>query len=491
MAGPESQKTLPPTAQAAPTSVPAAPAVPISSAAGSEPPSVGPEKPSGPSAVKSGEREQAPKGTPGFRDIPMCVIPEQKPTLVDNPKPKSPVVDVTASEPPAELSGEPDAVATWWKDLPSDERDKIVKERPEWVGNIDGIAATDRDRANRSQIPIERARLERERDQLQRNLDDNWFGGTFTNDDAKKWYVEEKLKDLDTVESTLAKGTPDAPRLLLLLDMRSGERGHAAVAVGNPDTADHVAVTTPGLGTTISGALDGGRPSDGMVGEAQQLRAETSRQLDLAGRPDETVSTIAWLGYDAPNMTGPGKLDTVRGGGDVASTGKANEAAPRLANFFNGLDAASVKKDPHIVAYGHSYGSLVTAEALRKTRGSVDEAVFYGSPGLGGDPNDLPRYEAKHFNLTSDRMYLLENGEDLVADFGHFGPDPSVAGGFTRLSTHPGVDRTNVPRIGGTGHSDYLRVGYGPDGQTPEMRMAGYNMAAVLGSLPDNLIEGD
>ncbi|MGB6124228.1 MAG: alpha/beta hydrolase [Gordonia sp. (in: high G+C Gram-positive bacteria)] len=490
MAGPEQQKTLPPTTQASPTTTAPAPTS-ISPTTDREPPSANPAKPGDPRNQPTAPPERAPNGTPGFGDIPMCAIPEQKPTLVGNPKPEKPTVDVTASEPPAELSGEPDAVANWWKQLPSEERDKIVKERPEWVGNVDGVAATDRDRANRAQIPIERARLENERDQLQQNLDDNLFGGTFTNDDAKKWYVEEKLNDLDTIESVFAKGTPDAPRLLLLLDMKSGERGHAAVAVGNPDTADHVSVATPGLGTTINNALDGGRRYDGMAGEAEMLRTETGRQLDLADRGYETVATIAWLGYDAPNATGPGNLDAVRGGVDVGSASKANATAPILARFFNGLDAASVKEDPHIVAYGHSYGSLVTAEALRKTGGSVDEAVFYGSPGLGGDPVNLHPYQPSDFNLTRGQMYLLENGGDPVADFGRFGADPSMFGDFTRMSTHAGTDKTNVPRIGGTGHSDYLRPGYGSDGQTPELRMAAYNMAAVLGALSSNVIEGD
>lgn len=87
---------------------------------------------------------------------------------------------------------------------------------------------------------------------MQADLDDNWFGGTFTNADAALEHVHDKLASLDRIEQAL-----DQPgqRQLLLLDL-TGERAEAAVAVGDVDTADHVAVFTPGLGSTVDGDLE-------------------------------------------------------------------------------------------------------------------------------------------------------------------------------------------------------------------------------------------
>ena len=57
-----------------------------------------------------------------------------------------------------------------------------------------------------------------------------------------------------------------------------------------------------------------------------------------------------------------------------------------LARFYEGIDA-SRRADPHLTALGHSYGSLTTGYALQQAHG-VDDAVLFGSPGLGTDHVD-------------------------------------------------------------------------------------------------------
>jgi hypothetical protein len=126
---------------------------------------------------------------------------------------------------------------------------------------------------------------------------------------------------------------------------------------------------------------------NGMVKEANALKSETETQLEDAGRGDETVASIAWLGYEPPQTTGPGVLDLGRGALDVAQTDRANAGAANLAGFYDGLDVASTQPDPHITALGHSYGSLTTGLALQDPGPGqpVDDAVFYGSPGINAD----------------------------------------------------------------------------------------------------------
>ncbi|MFZ2178359.1 MAG: alpha/beta hydrolase [Rhodococcus sp. (in: high G+C Gram-positive bacteria)] len=171
---------------------------------------------------------------------------------------------LTAPSPPGDASSIENR--EYWDAMDEPQRRDVIEKHPEWVGNRDGIPADVRHEANVNRIDDERTRLEAERSRLQDELDGNLFGGTFTDDDAAHWYTEQKLKDLDKIESILDEN-PDG--LLLLLDMQSGERGMVAFSVGNPDTADHVAVTVPGFNSNIEDSLGG------MVGEAE---SSTMRQ---------------------------------------------------------------------------------------------------------------------------------------------------------------------------------------------------------------------
>lgn len=363
----------------------------------------------------------------------------------------------------------------YWDSLTEEQRRGIVDTHPDWVGNRDGIPSAVRHEANVSRFDDERARLEAERDRHRANLDDNVFGGTFTNEDAALWYTEQKLRDLDELENIVADN-PDGR--LMLLDLQSGERGMAAFAVGDPDTADHISVTTPGLNTTIDGSLGS------MVDETTELRAEAKDQLIRAGRGHETVAGIAWLGYEPPQATsGPSNLvsDGLRGYGDVVQTDRANAGAPRLASFYDGLDVASTQPDPHLTALGHSYGSLTTGLALQDPGPGqpVDDAVFYGSPGINAD-------DESDLGLPDGHAYVMEADGDILipeAGKGHlFGPDPSTSD-FEQLATDAGTSPDGVAREGVGSHSEYPQLG-----DNKELRMSGYNMASIVAGLPDQVV---
>ncbi|BCI55749.1 hypothetical protein NIIDNTM18_50270 [Mycolicibacterium litorale] len=97
-----------------------------------------------------------------------------------------------------------------------------------------------------------------------------------------------------------------------------------------------------------------------MVGEASALRSEIQNQLGLAGRGGEPVSTIAWLGYEPPAND---DISVLEAGFDR----RANEAAPDLADFYRGVNATNVHgSEVNLSAFGHSYGSLTTAQALHE-----------------------------------------------------------------------------------------------------------------------------
>ncbi|GAA5051968.1 alpha/beta hydrolase [Nocardia callitridis] len=360
----------------------------------------------------------------------------------------------------------------YWDTLDDRQRREVIDQHPEWVGNRDGIPAAARHEANVNRIDAERSRLTRERDDLQAALAGAPNGASYPNapdpngaDKAQLARVEAKLKDLDTIEvivreHPLDPAKPDQGARLLLLDMQSGEKGMAAIAVGDPDNADHVSVTTPGVGTTI-------QSMDGMVREGEALQREAQDQLIKAGRPGERVATIAWLGYEPPPDLGL----------DAATTGRAKEAAPHLANFFGGVDAASNKPDPHITALGHSYGSYTTALALQDPGPGqpVDDVVFYGSPGVNA--NDEP-----DLGVQQGHAYVMRAPDDpisLADGFGVFGPDP-VTTDLEQLSVAETTTQDGVHREDSNGHSEYPRPS-----ANGELRTATYNMAVVIAGLPE------
>lgn len=174
-------------------------------------------------------------------------------------------------------ASDPGAVAAWWNSLGPFDRTVLLTEHPERIGGLDGIPSDVRDLANRALLGIERERLEGVVLQLQEELESNVFGGLLSNADAGLEQTLNKLAALDAIDRTLTLDD----RRLLALDM-SGREAMAAVAVGDIDTADHIAVYTPGAGSTVQGNLHG------YDQQVSALRDEAQRELgrvDRAPRP--------------------------------------------------------------------------------------------------------------------------------------------------------------------------------------------------------------
>lgn len=92
---------------------------------------------------------------------------------------------------------------------------------------------------------------------------------------------------------------------------------------------------------------------------------------------------VEFFGYDAP----PGAVE-------ASSTVMANNGAPKLASFLNGIDAAREHGagDAHITVAGHSYGSTTAGIAATLVNdGVIDDIVQFGSPGSGVQDVDKVR----------------------------------------------------------------------------------------------------
>ncbi len=333
--------------------------------------------------------------------------------------------------------------------------------------------------------------------------------------------------DLDALDESLH----DPDRRLMLYDI-GGEQVHAAVAVGNPDTATHVCVTASGLNTTVGNSMRD------MVSQAGALRRESLRQLADAGKTGEDVAGIAWMGYATPQIPGlelmsldvpflgrgwavnPMSLARSEAGAYRVTHDQAAKAgAVKLARFYDGITAAHGGAPLNLTAIGHSYGSLTTGLALQQSHG-VSNAIFYGSPGVeASTPAQL--------GLQPGRVFVMQTPDDViqwrndappilrvaavaipgpfddvllrvseVTGTGDFGPNPATNPNFVRLETGPAVivepNGAALRFDGASGHSEYPENGstVGPDGQSL-LRTPGYNIAAVVAGLSERAIRGD
>lgn len=345
---------------------------------------------------------------------------------------------------------DPQEVEDWWKGLSPEQQQWIAGNRPDWVRNLDGVPSATRNDANRSWLVGERARLQAALDH-EMKIAPYGIGAN---------QLRAKIRDIDSINKTL-NSTPDS--LLIGFD-NSGRNTKAIVSVGNPDTDDNVSVTVPGMGSQVNASST----IEGMVREGALMRSEALTQLEMAGKGNETVATVAWLGYDTPRWLDQAGTDSL-----------AQAGAPTLSQYLGSLDVTTTDTNQNLTLVGHSYGSLTAGLALQDgANGVVDNYVAYGSPGFYAmDEADL--------GMRQGSVFVMQAPDDPIrfaADTGVFGGDPAD-GSFVQLSTAGGTTPDGVVREGASGHSEYPRP-FSVNGQDV-LRVTGFNTAAVVAGLPE------
>lgn len=301
------------------------------------------------------------------------------------------------------LGTDTDAVNAWWNGLSHAARNALLISAPGLVGNTDGVPTGDRDEANSAAV---------QRD-LEHLLARQAAGDSLSASD-QRWLenAQSVQKAVDQASSPIWAGLGVDAFIMAYQPHAFGGDGIAAVAYGDPDTADHTAVYVPGI-------MQDGTMIDENGSQALNLHEETVNQMAAEVPPREgSVSTIAWIGYDSPNVN-PESMwpwDLGDSVGDVSHTvTEANAAAGGLAlsQFVDGLDSTHNSGDqPHLTVIGHSYGSTTSSYAAAGGM-DADSLVLIGSPGASEGVD-----HASDLNMPTGQVFVGAADHDPVSWLG-------------------------------------------------------------------------
>jgi hypothetical protein len=282
------------------------------------------------------------------------------------------VMDRLGAKAPA-IPDNPKDAAAWWNGLDPDQQREYATLYPGQIGTTDGLPSDVRDDANR-------LRMEQELNALRRQ--DAY--GVPGND--------ERRHNLEVLQAELDKrdGAP-ASKQLYLLNHDAGGDGKVVIAMGNPDTADNVAVQVPGTTTTMDS-------TSGQLNRIDKLQ----RSAESADSTADT-SVVYWLGYDAPEVPVTESANT-----DVADTDRAEAGAQDLRDFTHGLRASHEGERANLTVLGHSYGSTTVGAAASGGGGlDADNIAVVGSPGMTVD-------RADQLNVAPGHVYFGQAPDDPI-----------------------------------------------------------------------------
>lgn len=312
-------------------------------------------------------------------------------------------------------------IRDWWRGLSHSEREALLGDHPDLIGNLDGIPIEARDRANR--------------ELLRRDLADA-AGSTLTN--------AEEVRDGLAVNGAR---TGSQTYLVTYQPERFGGQGRAAIAIGNPDTAAHTAILVPGTGASVA---------SGWLADDTD-HSDLFNELACAADDSVGVAVVAWMGYNAPDSLVDPRV-----------------ALPRLARDGGALLAADVsalrataRTDAHLTVVGHSYGATTVADAAAGSGMRADDIVLTGSPGT-----DLAHTAADCHLPSTGHVYVGAASTDpvtfLAGTRGEL-PATDVPTGLTGLGPDPAADgfgstrfRAEAPGLGiaiWSDHGSYFTPG--------------------------------
>ncbi|MGW7101576.1 alpha/beta hydrolase [Streptomyces sp. NPDC054838] len=313
------------------------------------------------------------------------------------------------------------AVSRFFAGLDGAQRARLADGYPLVVGNLDGVPATTRYRANLHSLEqARRVEEARSRDVALTPAD-----------------RATALRRAHRLESLADPG-----RQILLFDP-TGD-GLVAEVYGDLDQARRVSVIVPGVDTDLLTFERTQRRLTAPSGMARSLY-----EAERASAPDSSTAVIAWAGYTAPTGVG---MD--------AATGKlAVEGSVRLRAL-----AASLPGRSSVALVCHSYGSVVCGVAAHELPSRVTDVVVAGSPGM--------RVSNAAELHTAARVWAMRDSGDWIADVPHLelgglghGADPVSPDFGARLLSSAGArNHTGYFEPGTASLDNFAKIGTGAFG---------------------------
>lgn len=298
----------------------------------------------------------------------------------------------------------PAEVAEIWAGLSDDQRAQLAEQRPEFVGNLEGVPYGVRFAANRT---------------------------AYEQTVAAGPYGEPLDSELSQLGRELRS---ELGGQLLMFHPFEEPQATAAVVYGASSDPNAPFAGVTNVNTLVGGMFSG-------LGDLEAW-GQSARDLNLfadayGGAGSRSV-TIAWYGYDSP---GPMSEHTM---------GSATEGAARLSSTLRGLDA-EIGPQVTTSVIGHSYGSTTAFLAVGGAPDDlgVDRLVAIGSAGVpdgyhaswtGDDPMDYSGTDV--FASRAPWDVVARYGE--VSSFGH-GMNPEDIPGATSFESDGGT----APSLGG------------------------------------------
>ncbi|MDT5196167.1 MAG: hypothetical protein QOH20_2921 [Mycobacterium sp.] len=375
----------------------------------------------------------------------------------DTPHDNRPEIQDALSRP---LPEDPQQFNDLWDQLTPEEKDWLYDQN-HGIGNHPGMPFVDKNTYNQRRLGELVATSQGNVDRMQQRFDELarrvYMGDTSAatgNELAalgpQLAAARHRLDGYRAVNGVL-NAKDGAPRYLALID----DQGHAAVSIGNPDTAGRTATFVPGTGQDMATFEGSDRKSEAMF--RATLFADPSLTTD-------DVAVTTWMGYDRP-------MDL----GQAAWPGRAESGGAALDTFVNGMHASHAGATPAIdTVIGHSYGStLVGGAATGGNHLAADNVIAVGSPGmLTEHASGLSLDQGANVYSMTARNDIISLATDMTLGADPFGKDF----GATRLYANPGPSWDPTGIIGDVAaHSSYWDSQENP---------ALDNMGAIIAGLP-------
>ncbi|MFG1794882.1 alpha/beta hydrolase [Nocardia sp. NPDC049149] len=320
-----------------------------------------------------------------------------------------------------QLPTDPQMLRDFWMKLSPAEKDAFFQ-KDHFIGNRDGIPQADRDHYNRLNLNDLRDKAQRRLDAIvaahekaKRDRDPN------CNDSSWLERIAAAQKEVNGYNNVFdqSQAKDGVPRLLSLVD----DKGHAAVAFRNPDSADNVCTYVPGTGATTTDAK--------LLGDDVN-RSDVMRRAAELSDPSKKTSVVTWIGYDAPQSIPSAIWDSYAAG-----------AAKPLDDFQSGLRVTHEGARSANTVLGHSYGTTVIGHAASNNHTlDADKVVLVASPGI-----DVDRPEKLHLTGVASgdvrsRLYSTAAVWDPVAgpmlSVAPHGPEPHLTPGWGTVFSNGG-----------------------------------------------------